>query len=293
MKDFILSCESTVDLEYSHLINNNVSIIFYSYLMNEEVFVDDMGRDSTHLLQFYKKIEEGASPTTTLINESLYEQYFEGLIEKGDILHISFSSGLTSSLKNAYAAADEVMSNHPGSRIVIVDSLCASSGYGMLVDYAIDLKNRGNSLDEIKDWLEENKLRIHHEFFATDLTHFKRGGRVKASSAFIAGILGICPLMTLNNEGKIILQGKSIGKKKAMQDTILKMKNMNSLGFDYSSKCYISHSNCLDVALSFKKKVEEAFPNLKDKIEVHDIGTIIGCHTGTGTVALYFLGDKR
>lgn len=292
MKKFIISCESTVDLPYSYLKERNASIIFYSYIINEEVKIDDMGRDKNALPNFYKQIDQGAMPTTSQINETQYEEYFEELIKENNVLHISFTSGLTPSIKNAQNAA-KILNEKYENKITVIDSKCASSGYGMLVDYALDLKDEGKDLDYIINWIENNKENIHHEFFATDLTHFKRGGRVKASTAFVAGILGICPLMTLNLDGKIVLYGKAHGKKKAMKNTADVFEKTANDGIEYDDKCYICHSGCEDIAISFKEYIEERFTNLKGKIQIHNIGTIIGCHTGVGTCAIFYMGSKR
>ena len=289
---FILSCGSTVDLPYSYCESRNIPVIFYTYVVEGTEYVDDMGRDPNALPRFYQMLAEGRLPHTSQVNTQAYIDFFDRLLEKGDVLHIAFGTGLSSSAVNAKAAAQEAGSRHPGRTIRVIDSLGASSGYGMLVDYAADMRDAGKSLAETYEAIEAMKLKINHQFFSTDLTHLRRNGRVSGPAALLGTLLGICPLMHLNNEGRIIAYDKVRGKGNAVKETLRVMTERADGGTAYDGKCFICHSNSVDTAQRLRELVLATFPNVKD-VKICDIGTIIASHTGPGTVALFFVGKDR
>lgn len=294
MKDqFQLSCESTVDLPYSYVSGRNITVLFYSYMIDGEEFVDDMGRDENARSAFYGFIKAGKKPTTSQINTYRYTEYFRALLEKGDVLHIAFGSGMTPSVHNAMEAAKILQKEFPNRRLIIVDTTCSSSGYGLIVDTAADLRDAGKSMDEIEAWLIANRKQVHHNFFVTDLTMLRRGGRVSGPAAAIATVLGICPILRLNETGHIIAHSKVRGKKAAIHATVQAMIDHAQGGTNYSGKCFISHANALEDAETTKAEIEKSFPHLVGKVQIFDIGTIIASHCGPGTVALFFMGDER
>ncbi len=291
MSKFQLSCESTVDMPYSYVTGRDISVAFYTYTVDDEVYVDDMGRDEAALPAFYNMLDNGKMPSTSQINQYTYEEYFEELLQKGDVLHLAFGRGMSGSVVNAQNAAAELSAKYPERKIIVVDTLASSSGYGMLTDYAADMRDAGATMEEIREWVEKNRLNVHHQFYATDLFHFKRGGRVSGPAAMIGTVLGICPIMRLNEEGKIIAYGKVRSKKKALAETLKVMEEHAMNGYDYSGKCFISNSDCVEDAMVLKQMVEEKFKNVE--VKIFDIGTIIASHAGRGTVALFFMGDDR
>ena len=292
-ENFILSCESTVDLPYSYVSGRNMPVLFYSYLIDGQEFPDDMGRDPEALPRFYRFLEEGKMPSTSQTNVFKYTEFFTELLKKGDVLHIAFGSGMTPSVKNALAAADELRKEFPNRKIIVVDSLCSSSGYGLLVDEAADMRDRGCTMEEIEQWLLDNRQKVHHQFFSTDLKYFRRSGRVSGATATIGSILNICPIMRLDDTGHIIAYDKVRGKKRAIQRTIQEMEKHAENGLQYSGKCWICHSNCLADAQETKEVIRQKFPNISEDIRICDIGTIIASHCGPGTVAVFFFGDER
>lgn len=171
--------------------------------------------------------------------------------------------------------------------------MAVSSGYGLLLDRAADLRDGGMGIDELHDWLEENKLRLHHWFFSTDLKFYIKGGRVSKTAGTIGTMLGICPLLNMDAEGHLIPRDKIRTKKKVIKEIVKRMESHAEDGLDYSHKCYISQSACIDDAKAVAELVEENFKKLNGKVEINYIGTVIGSHTGPGTVALFFWGDKR
>lgn len=290
--EFILSCESTVDVPYSYMEKRNIPVLFYSYVVDGKAYPDDMGRDPEALPRFYEFLNEGKLPSTSQINEFNYMEFFEEQLKKGDLLHLAFGSGMTPSVKNAEKAANTLREQYPERKITVIDTTCSSSGYGLIVDAAADMRDNGSSMEEITEWVLANRKKIHHQFYSTDLKYFRRSGRVSGASATIASILGICPLMRLDDTGHIIAYDKVRGKKNAIKETVKVMEEHAQDGKNYSGKCFISHSNCIEDAKATRDLIKQLFPKIKC-IEIFDIGTIIASHTGPGTVAIYFFGDER
>lgn len=290
---FILSCESTVDLPYSYVSGRDIPVLFYSYLVDGVDYPDDMLRDPAALPHFYKLLDEGKMPSTSQLNEFAYEEFLEPLVQQGDVLHIAFGSGMTSSVQNAELAAQRLREKYPDRTICVIDSLCSSSGYGMLVDYAADLRDAGETLAATADWVTAHRRRVHHQFYSTRLDFYRRSGRMSGPTAMLATILSICPIMRLDDAGKIIAYGKIRGKNNAVKTTIDTMEQHAEGGVNYSGKCFVCHSNCPEDAERTRDAVRARFPHISGEIRICDIGTIIASHCGPGTVAVFFLGDER
>lgn len=290
---FVLSCESTVDLPFSYVSERNIPVIFYSYTIDEKEYVDDMLRNPEALPQFYQFLEEDKLPSTSQINEFNYLNFFEQQLQHGDLLHIAFGSGMTQSVRNAELAADELREKYPERKIIVIDSLCSSSGYGMLVDYAADMRDKGCTMEEIERWVIDNRQNIHHQFFSTELKHYRRSGRMSGATAMVATVLGICPIMRLDDKGRIIAYGKVRGKNNAIKATVDAMEAHAQGGRNYTGKCFICHSQCIQDAEKTKAAILERFPHIQGDVRIVDIGTIIASHCGPGTVAIFFLGDER
>jgi DegV family protein with EDD domain len=271
----------------------NIPYVCFHYFLDGKEYPDDLGQ-TIPFEEFYRRIAAGAMPTTSQVNVGQYIDFFGPFLKEGkDILHISFSSGLSGEYHSAMLAREELLSRYPDRKVVIVDSRGASSGYGLLLDMAADMRDQGVKLEEVDDWLEENKLNIHHWFFSTDLTHYKRGGRISATSAMVGSLLNICPLLNMNEAGKLIPRRKIRGKKHVIEEIAHMMEVHARDGINYSGKCFISHSTCYDDARKVADLVEKKFPLLKGPVMINSVGTVIGAHTGPGTVALFFLGDRR
>ncbi len=177
--------------------------------------------------------------------------------------------------------------------MVVIDSLAASAGYGLLMEYLADLRDTGASFDEVAAWAEEHKLNVHHWFFSTDLTSYRRGGRISATSALIGTALKICPLMNVDYQGRLIPREKIRTKKRAIEEMVKTCMEHIEGGAGYTGKVCLSQSACREDAQAVADALVERMPQLAGKISINDIGTVIGSHTGPGTVALFFLGDKR
>ena len=293
-RNFTLSCCSTVDVPYSYLENRHIPVLFYTYVVDDVTYVDDMGRDPNALPHFYEMLAAGKLPQTSQINVAEYAEFFDGLLKQGgDVLHLGFTSGQSGSIHNAFIAADMMKEKYPDQKLLVVDTLCSSSGYGLLVDTVADMRDAGVSIEDAYQWTLDNRNKVHHQFFSTDMTQFRRTGRVSGAAAAIATVLNICPIMRLDNKGAIKAYDKVRGKHKAIETTVNTMEQHAQGGRDYDQHCWICHSQCLDLARQLAAQLEVRFPHLKDKIRICDIGTIIGSHAGPGTVAVFFYGDER
>jgi DegV family protein with EDD domain len=293
MFNYVLTCCSTADMPNDYFNERNIPFVCFHYILDGEDYLDDLGQ-TISFEEFYGKINAGSIPTTSQVTVGQYMEFFEPFLKSGkDILHISFSSGLSGSYNSATIASEELLLKYPDRKILIVDSLGASSGYGLLSDMAADMRDNGVELEEVYDWLQENKLNIHHWFFSTDLSHYKRGGRISAASAAVGTLLGICPLLNMSYDGKLTPRKKIRSKKHVIKEIVNMMEIHAKDGIDYSGKCFISNSACYEDARKVADLVEERFPLLNGRVMINSVGTVIGSHTGPGTVALFFVGDKR
>ncbi len=293
-RKFVLSCCSTVDMPYSYLESRNIPVLFYTYVVDGQIYVDDMGRDSEALPRFYQFLADGKLPQTSQNNVATYMDFFEEQLKSGnDLLHVAFTSGQSGSVNNAYLAAEDLREKYPERKIVVVDSLCSSSGYGMIVDTVADMRDNGVTIEEAEQWLLENRNKVHHQFFSTNMTQFRRTGRVSGAAAMVATVMNICPIMRLDAAGAIKAYGKVRGKRKAIETTVKEMLQHAQGGADYDQRLFMCHSQCPEDAQLLIDALEEKFPKIKGKIRLFDIGTIIGSHSGPGTVAVFFFGDER
>ena len=293
MKDYIISCCSTADLTEEHFKARDISYICFHFELDGKEYADDLGK-SIPFDKFYKAMQDGAQTRTSQVNADEFEQYFEGFLKEGkDVLHLCLSSGISGTINSARVAQEILAGKYRERKLLIVDSLAASSGYGLLMDKLADLRDQGKSIDEVYEWAMANRLKLHHWFFSSDLTFFIKGGRISKTAGALGGLLNICPLMNVDYQGHLIPRYKIRTKKKVIRAIVDKMEECAEGGKDYSGKCYISNSACEEDAKEVARLVEERFPKLNGKVEIYSIGTTIGSHTGPGTVALFFWGPAR
>lgn len=293
MGDYILSCCSTADLTAEHFRKRDIHYICFHFEMDGKQYEDDLGH-SIAFPDFYKAMSAGSETKTSQVNVEEFEDYFSQFLEAGkDVLHVCLSSGISGVLNSAMLAKEELEARFPDRKIYIVDSLGASSGYGLLMDKLADLRDSGMELDALHDWAEGHKLNLHHWFFSTDLTFYVKGGRISRTAGFVGNALSICPLLNMDNLGRLIPRYKIRTKKKVIRAIVEKMEEHADGGTDYSGKCYISQSDCYEDAKAVAELIEEKFPKLDGRVEINYVGTTIGSHTGPGTVALFFWGDER
>ena len=239
---FVLTCESTADLPLNYLNQRNIAAIPYTYCIDGVEYVDDMGEFDGRK-QFYKFLSDGKVPTTSQICIDRYMNFFREQLSKGDLLHIAFDSGLSHSVYNAYYAAEELKKEFPKRRIVVLDSTCGCLGYGIFVDTLADMRDAGKSFDELYDWAKANRTRVHHQFFSTTLSYYRRSGRVSGPASLIGNMLKLCPLLRLDKTGKIIAYSKVMSVSKAITKTVAETEAHVDNGREYDGKMWIAHSD--------------------------------------------------
>ena len=293
MSDFILSCCSPADLSKEYFERRNINVIFFHFEVDGVSMLDDCG-ESLPPEELFRRMDAGATTHTSQVSVGEYVEAWRKLLEQGkDVLHVTLSSGISGSYQSAMIAKSDLEKEFPDRKLYVVDSLAASSGYGLLVDAMADLRDAGKSIDELYEWAEKNKKTVHHWFFSTDLTYYIRGGRVSKGAGLVGQMLNICPLLNVDYLGRLTPREKVRGKKKVILRTLEKMKQCANGGTEYNGKCYISQSACYDDARQLADMIEKEFPKLNGKVEIYPIAATIGCHTGPGTVALFFFGSER
>ena len=289
MSDYVITCCSTVDLSDELLKERNIPYASFTFSADGKTYSDDYGK-SYPIDKFYKDIASGMQPVTSQVNVEDYTSLFEPILKQGkDVLHLTLSSGISGTFNSANTAAS-LLNDKYENKVHVVDSLCASAGYGLIVIMVKDNQEKGMSLEDNLKWIDENKTKVIHWFFSTDLSSFIRGGRISKTAGFFAGALQICPLMCVSETGKLEVLEKIRTKKKAEKSVVEKM--MTEVGPDYDGYVFISNSACYDDAKAVADMIKESFKNVKE-VNIFNIGTVIGTHTGPGTVATFYFGNKR
>lgn len=293
MGDYVLSCCSTADLSMERFNKREIQYICFHFTLGGKEYLDDLG-ESVPPEELYRRMVSGEDTKTSQISIAEYEAFFEKNLKAGkDILHITLSTGISGTYNSACVARDILSERYPDRKIYVVDSLGASSGYGLIMETLADMRDAGMGIDELHQWIETHKLELHHWFFSMDLTFYIRGGRISRTAGFIGSVMGICPLLNMDNEGKLIPREKIRTKKKVIKRIVEKMEENAKDGLNYSGKCFLCQSECMEDAREVAALVEEKFPKLDGKVEIFPIGATIGSHTGPGTIALFFWGGER
>ncbi len=289
MDGYVITTDNNSDLPEEFYQKYQVGCTYLSYSIDGQTYTKE---DFLPTAEFYARMRAGAMPTTAQVNpeaaRALMEPY---LIEGKDILHIAFSSGLSRSYASCCVAAEDLSEKYPQRKILVVDSLCASLGQGLLVYHAVKLREAGKSMEEVVQWLESHRKNLVHLFTVDDLDHLHRGGRVSKATAIVGGMLNIKPVLHVDDEGKLVAIGKVRGRKKSLQALVDGMQER--IG-PYASSCdtiFISHGDCEADARYVEKKVKDIYPI--QTVIINYVGATIGAHSGPGTVALFFLGDVR
>lgn len=289
---YIISTCTTADMTKEMFEKLDLRCIGFHFIVNGRSYTDDL-YTSMSAKEFYGYIRDGADTSTSQVSVGEYVDYFrEMLLDGKDILHVCLSSGISNTVQSAKAAADMLSAEFPRRKIHVVDSLCASSGAGLFVTLLAQKRAEGMDIDSLYQWALDNRQTVQHWFCSTDLTYYIKGGRVSKVSGVIGGIFEICPLLCVSPEGKLKPIAKVRTKKKVLTALVDKMEQHADDGKDYSGLCYLSQSDCIEDAEFVRDLVLKRFKNVKE-VPIFDIGTTIGCHTGTGTVALFFTGDER
>lgn len=286
---FAIVTDSCCDMEESYYKANGIDYVKLGFTMNNVNYGGEDG-EKIGLKEFYDKMRNGAMPTTYQVTGESAKEHIETHLQKGkDVLVLTFSSGLSGTNGSFVVASRALSEAYPDRKIFVVDSLCACMGQGLLLDYLVKKANEGATIEETRDYIEGIKLKMCHHFTVDNLFHLKRGGRVSGVTAIVGSLLKIKPVMHVNDEGKLIVVGKSMGRKKAIATLVENMMKTQEVG--ENDPVYIAHGDCIEDAEYLKKLVLEKLPHAQ--VTIGYIGAVIGAHAGDGTLALFNIGKNR
>ena len=287
MRDYVITVNSTVDLPKEWIKERHVPVVPLRYTIDGTTYTDMEGLSAK---EFFAKLREGKMSVTSQVNPEEAVEALEPYVKEGkDILHLGFSSGLSGTLNSMRIGAQMLEEKYPGSKVIVIDTLCACLGEGLLLYYALKEKAKGKTIEEVAQWVEDNKLHICHNVTVDDLNHLHRGGRVSKTTAVIGTLVQIKPIIHMDNEGKLQVIGKERGRKKSL-NKIVDMAVEQSEDWE-NDIVMITHGDCIEDAEYVAKLVREKMGI--ENILINNIGTVIGSHTGPGVVAVFCMGNKR
>ena len=287
MRDYIITVNSTVDTGKEWLKERNVPVIPLKYTIDGQEYTDMYGLSDK---EFFQKLREGKMSVTSQINPEEAKEMLEPYVKEGkDVLHLAFSSALSGTCNSMKIAAEELQEEYPEAKVIVVDTLCACMGEAMLLYYALKQKEAGKTIEEVAQWVEETKLHVCHNVTVDDLFHLHRGGRVSKTAAVLGTMVKVKPIIHMDDNGALQVIGKERGRKKSLHK-IVDMAVERSKGWD-NEIIMITHGDCLEDAEYVAKLVREKMG--VENVFIHNIGTVIGSHTGPGVVATFCMGNKR
>ena len=290
MNDFVIVTDSSVDLPASMVEELGIEVLPLSFTIGGKTYHNYPDDREMELKVFYQRLRGGEMATTAAVNVAEYTAMLEPLLQAGrDVLVLAFSSGLSATYQSSRVAVEELAEQYPERKIFTVDTLCASMGQGLLVWHAVQQQRQGKSIEEVRDWAEQNKLRVCHWFTVDDLHFLKRGGRISSATAVLGSMLQIKPVLHVDNEGHLINMGKARGRAASLTAIVDHMEQ--TVIRPEEQIVFISHGDCQEEAERVGEDVRRRF-GVK-QVVINTIGPVIGAHSGPGTVALFFLGKER
>lgn len=291
MAEYIISTDTSCDFPLEYVKQHQLPLVTLFYSIDG--VTGENGCPSSDVLKnFYDKMRAGSMTKTQQASIEDTEKVFREILQEGkDILHIAFSSGLSGTANAARLAAENMMEEFPGRKIIVIDSLCASLGQGLLVDYALKLQQQGKTMEETAKWLEDHIQNICHLFTVEDLKYLQRGGRISKTTALVGTMIGIKPVLHVDPEGKLVSISKVRGRKQSIQALVNKMEENIGKYRDEKQPIFISHGDCIEDANYLAELVKERFGY--DEFLINDVGPTIGAHSGPGTLALFFMSETR
>lgn len=290
MSEYVLITDSSADLSQEMVQELGVTVLPLSFTIQGKIYRNYPDNREMDLPLFYDMLRAGELATTSAVNVAEYTQAVEPILQEGkDVLILAFSSGLSSTYQASVLAAGELREKYPDRKIYTVDTLCASLGQGLLVYLAAQEQRKGKSIEEVRDWAEETKLHLCHQFTVDDLHFLKRGGRISATTAVVGSMLQIKPVLHVDNEGHLINIGKARGRQASLKALVDKMEK--TVTEEGRKTVFISHGDCRKDAVTVADMVRERFGT--QDIRINYVGPVIGAHSGPGTLALFYLGTER
>jgi len=290
MNSYVFMTDSDSDLPFSYVDQLDMTMVYMPYIIDGKEYFDDLGRAGKQK-EYFDNMRAGATPVTSLLPQAVYEEYFEPVFQEGkDILFVSFSSQLSGTIRNIYAAREELLEKYPERKMIVVDTLSISAPQTILILKAHALYREGKPMEEVAAWLEENKLKAQAWFTVDDLVYLKRGGRISAVAAAVGSMLDLKPIITETKEGKLVSTEKVRGRKQALR--VLVDKAVENIDDPTNADVIILHADAPEDAARVEGKLREKIPGL-EKIDTYYVGPVIGAHCGPGTVAVCFFGKER
>lgn len=291
MAEYIISTDTSCDFPLEYVKQHHLPLVTLFYSIDG--VTGENGCPSSDVLKnFYDKMRAGSMTKTQQASIEDTEKVFREILKEGkDILHIAFSSGLSGTANAARLAAENMMEEFPERKIIVIDSLCASLGQGLLVDYALKLQQQGKTMEETAKWLEDHIQNICHLFTVEDLKYLQCGGRISKTTALVGTMIGIKPVLHVDPEGKLVSISKVRGRKQSIQALVNKMEENIGKYRDEKQPIFISHGDCIEDANYLAELVKERFGY--DEFLINDVGPTIGAHSGPGTLALFFMSETR
>lgn len=288
-RKFQIITDSSCDMPREYFKDHELECVNLGFTMDNVNYEGECGADISSS-EFYKKLREGSMPTTYQVTGETAKTHIQPYLEAGkDVLVIAFSSALSGTAGSFVVAARELAKKYPKRKIAVVDSLCASMGEGLLLDYVVKKADEGASLEETQQYAESLKGKICHFFTVNDLFHLKRGGRVSTTTAVIGSILKIKPVMRVDEEGRLTVIGKSVGRKKSLHTIVERLLEVAEIGT--TDPIFISHGDCMEDVEYVKGLIRTKYPDVE--IRVNYVGSVIGAHAGNGVVAIFAKGKHR
>lgn len=290
MRQYVILTDSSCDLPAGLAQDMELSVLPLTVLLDEKTYVNYLDERELSSKHFYAQLRAGKPAVTSAVNVEQFANAMEECLQKGlDVLYLGFSSGLSGTYSAGAVAAQELSEKYPEAKVYAVDTLCASLGQGLMVTLAVQEKRAGKTIEEVRDFVEAQKLHMCHWVTVDDLHHLKRGGRVSAASAVLGSALNIKPIIHVDEEGRLTVVGKVRGRKNSLHYLLDRMKE--TVTNPQEQLVYISHGDCEEDARYLGDKIKEEL-HVKDVL-LNTIGPVIGAHSGPGTIALFFLGTHR
>lgn len=291
MADYIISSDTSCDFPLEYVQQHHLPLVTLFYSI-DGISGSNGCPNADELKDFYDKMRSGSETKTQQASIEDTEKIFREIMQQGkDLLHIAFSSGLSGTANAARLAAENVMEDFPDRKIVVIDSLCASLGQGLLVDYALKMQQQGKTLEETAEWVKEHIQNMCHLFTVEDLKYLQRGGRISKTTALLGTMIGIKPVLHVDEAGKLVPIMKVRGRKASIQTLVQKMEEKIGKFKEEKQTIFISHGDCLEDAQNLAKMIQESFGY--DDFLINNVGPTIGSHSGPGTLALFFMGENR
>lgn len=290
MNSYVFMTDSDSDLPYQYVDEYDLTMVYMPYVVDGVEFLDDLGRNGRQQ-EYFQSMRNGVSPVTSLLPTAVYLEYFEPILAQGrDILFIAFSSRMSSTIHNIYAAQEEMLQKYPDRKILVVDTLSISAPMTLLLHRAYKLYTEGKSMEEIAQWVEANKMRAQAWLTVDDLKYLKRGGRISSVAAAMGTMLDLKPIIMLNREGSLVAAEKIRGRKAALR--YLAEKTAECIDHPEEQELIILHADAKEDADRLEALIRERVPNL-GSVQQYFVGPVIGAHCGPGTVASCFMGKER